>query len=190
MGRALVGRFSDGEVRIEIHENVRGMEVYVIQSTCPPANENLIELLVLIDALKRASAKRVNVVIPYYGYGRQDQKEKPRVSITARMVADLLTVAGASRLITVDLHASQIQGFLKIPVEDLDGLGVMVEYLKESLRGGRNRRGPRCRRSGKGAGICESTAGGPRDHGLPECGQRAVFLDRGQGGGPPRDYIG
>ncbi|MEN6483440.1 MAG: ribose-phosphate pyrophosphokinase [Syntrophobacteraceae bacterium] len=135
IGGALVGRFSDGEVRVEIHDNVRGMDVYVIQSTCPPANENLVELLVLIDALKRASASRINVIVPYYGYGRQDQKDKPRVSITAKVVADMLSVAGASRLISIDMHASQIQGFFKISVEDLDGMTVLVDYVKKSLRG-------------------------------------------------------
>lgn len=134
-GQALVGRFSDGEVRVEISQNVRGLDVYVIQSLCPPVNENLIELLVMIDALKRASARRINVVIPYYGYGRQDQKDKPRVSITAKVVADLLTVSGLHRLITIDLHANQIQGFFNVPVDHLYGTEVLLEDAKKSLRG-------------------------------------------------------
>jgi ribose-phosphate pyrophosphokinase len=134
--KALVGRFSDGEVRVEIGENVRGMDVYVIQSTCPPVNENLVEFLVMIDALKRASARRINTVIPYYGYGRQDQKEKPRVSVASKMVADLLTVAGADRVITIDLHADQIEGFFKIPVDHLMGTHVLLDDLKTRLQGG------------------------------------------------------
>ncbi len=134
-GQALVKRFSDGEVRVEIQENLRGMDVYVIQSTCPPVNENLVELLVMIDAVKRASARRINAVIPYYGYGRQDQKDKPRVSIAAKVVADLLTVAGANRIISVNLHADQIQGFFNIPVDHLLGTEVLVEDLRRKLKG-------------------------------------------------------
>ena len=134
-GQALVGRFSDGEVRVEISQNVRGLDVYVVQSLCPPVNENLIELLVIIDALKRASARRINAVIPYYGYGRQDQKDKPRVSITAKVVADLLTVSGLDRLISIDLHANQIQGFFNVPVDHLYGTEVLLEDAKKTLRG-------------------------------------------------------
>jgi ribose-phosphate pyrophosphokinase len=134
-GKSLVGRFSDGEIRVEIHENVRGKDTYILQSTCPPVNENLMELLVLIDALKRASARRVNAVIPYYGYGRQDQKDKPRVAIGAKMVADLLAVAGADRVITMELHADQIQGFFKIPVDNLQGTAIFAAELKPLLRG-------------------------------------------------------
>jgi len=136
LGQVLVGRFSDGEVRVEIGQNVRGFDVYVIQSLCPPVNENLIELLVMVDALKRASARQINAVIPYYGYGRQDQKDKPRVPIAAKVVADLLTAAGLDRLITMDLHADQIQGFFKIPVDHLYGTGVLVEQARKRLRGG------------------------------------------------------
>jgi ribose-phosphate pyrophosphokinase len=131
----LVGRFSDGEVRVEIHENVRGMDVFVLQSTCPPVNENLMELLVMIDALKRASARRINAVTPYYGYGRQDEKEKPRVPITAKMVADLLTVAGANRLLPIDLHADQIEGFFKIPVDHIPGTEILLQDAEKDLRG-------------------------------------------------------
>lgn len=134
-GQALAGRFSDGEVRVEIFENVRGMNAFALQSTCPPVNENLMELLVLIDALKRASAKSINAVLPYYGYGRQDLKDKPRVALSARMVADLVTVAGASRLISIDLHSDQIQGFFTIPVDHLSGTEVFLADLKQGLRG-------------------------------------------------------
>jgi ribose-phosphate pyrophosphokinase len=133
--QSVVGRFSDGEVRVEIAENVRGMDVYVLQSTCPPVNENLVECLVMIDALKRASARRINAVIPYYGYGRQDQKDKPRVSVVSKMVADLLTIAGADRIITIELHADQIQGFFNIPVDNLLGTEVLLNDLRENLRG-------------------------------------------------------
>jgi ribose-phosphate pyrophosphokinase len=133
--QALVKRFSDGEVRVEIQENLRGMDVYVIQSTCPPVNENLVELLVIIDAVKRASARRINAVIPYYGYGRQDEKDKPRVPIAAKVVADLLTVAGANRIMSVNLHADQIQGFFNIPVDHLLGTDVFVEDLTGRLKG-------------------------------------------------------
>ena len=134
-GKALITRFSDGEVRVELGENVRGKDTYVLQSTCPPVNENLMELLVIIDALKRASARRINAIIPYYGYGRQDQKEKPRVPLSARVVADLLSVAGADRVITIDLHADQIQGFFDIPVDHLFGTIVLSDALKEKIRG-------------------------------------------------------
>jgi ribose-phosphate pyrophosphokinase len=134
-GQALVGRFSDGEVRVEISQNVRGLDAYVIQSLCPPVNENLIELLVILDALKRASARRINAVVPYYGYGRQDQKDKPRVAIAAKVVADLLTVSGLNRLITIDLHANQIQGFFNVPVDHLYGTEVLLEDARKNLRG-------------------------------------------------------
>ncbi len=135
LGKAFVGRFSDGEVRLEIHENVRGLDVFAIQSTCPPVDENLIELLVMIDALKRASAKRINVVIPYYGYGRQDQKVKPRVSISSKVVADLLAIAGSHRVITIEFHADQIQGFFNIPVDHLYGMQALLDDMKGNLRG-------------------------------------------------------
>ncbi len=136
VSQALVGRFSDGEIRVEIHENVRGMDVFVFQSISPPVNDNLLELLVMVDALKRASANRINAVVPYYGYGRQDQKEKPRVPITAKVVADLLTAAGAHRLVTIDLHSAQIQGFFSIPVDNLSATEVLLEDLKLRLQGG------------------------------------------------------
>lgn len=135
LGKALVSQFQDGEVRIEISENVRGTDAYVIQSTSPPVNDNLVELLVMIDALKRASVRRVTAVIPYYGYGRRSQKEKPRVPISAKVVADLLTVAGAGHVVGVDLHADQIEGFFDIPVDHLAGTEVLFEDLRARLRG-------------------------------------------------------
>ncbi len=131
LGDALVGRFSDGEIRVKINENVRGKDVFVIQPTCPPANDNLMELLIMIDALKRASAKRITAVMPYYGYARQDRKDQPRVPITAKLVANLLTTAGADRVLTMDLHAGQIQGFFDIPVDNLYAINVFISFLKE-----------------------------------------------------------
>lgn len=128
LGDALVSRFSEGEVRLKINENVRGKDVFVIQPTCPPPNENIMELLIMIDALKRASAGRITAVLPYYGYARQDRKDQPRVPISAKLIADLISVAGASRLLTVDLHAGQIQGFFNIPVDHLLAINVLVEY--------------------------------------------------------------
>lgn len=133
LSSALVKRFSDGEIWIEIGENVRGRDVFVIQSTCSPANENIIELLIMIDALKRASAGRITAVIPYYGYARQDRKSAPRTPISAKLIADLLTVAGADRILTVDLHAGQIQGFFNIPVDNLYALPVLLGYVRENL---------------------------------------------------------
>jgi ribose-phosphate pyrophosphokinase len=130
VGQSSVRRFSDGEVYLQILENVRGADVFVVQPTCQPADANLVELLLLIDALKRASAQRITAVIPYYGYARQDRKDKPRVPISAKLVADLLTTAGASRALTMDLHAPQIQGFFDIPVDHLFASPVMVNYFR------------------------------------------------------------
>src|SRR5712692_3188094 len=124
-----VTRFSDGEVFVQINENVRGADVFLIQPTCPPVNDNLMELLVMIDALKRASAGRITAVLPYYGYGRQDRKAQPRVPITAKLVADLLTSAGVDRVLALDLHAGQIQGFFNIPVDHLFATPVIIDYL-------------------------------------------------------------
>ena len=128
---ALVTRFSEGEIRVKINENVRGKDVFVIQPTCPPSNDNLMELLIMIDALKRSSAQRITAVMPYFGYARQDRKDQPRVPITAKLVADLLTVAGANRVLTMDLHAGQIQGFFNIPVDHLFAVGVFIDYFSE-----------------------------------------------------------
>ena len=125
-------RFSDGEMFVEIGENVRGADVFIIQSTCPPANENLMEMLIMIDAFKRASAKSICAVIPYYGYARQDRKVSPRTPITSKLVADLLTSAGADRVLSVDLHAGQIQGFFDVPYDHLFAKPVMLEHMKRS----------------------------------------------------------
>jgi ribose-phosphate pyrophosphokinase len=132
LGGDKVKRFSDGEIQIEIDENVRLKDVFVIQSTCSPVNENLVELLLMIDALKRASAARITAVIPYYGYARQDKKVAPRVPISAKLVADMLTVAGANRIITMDLHSGQIQGFFDIPVDNLFAAAVLIDFIKEN----------------------------------------------------------
>ncbi|MBL7684441.1 MAG: ribose-phosphate pyrophosphokinase [Deltaproteobacteria bacterium] len=133
LGNAQVKRFSDGEVWVEVNQNVRGMDVYIIQPTCAPANENLMELLIMIDAMRRASADRITAVIPYYGYGRQDRKVQPRTPITAKLVADLLTAAGANRILSMDLHAGQIQGFFNIPFDHLFALPVMLDYVRENF---------------------------------------------------------
>ncbi|MCC6026325.1 MAG: ribose-phosphate pyrophosphokinase [Caldimicrobium sp.] len=130
-----ITRFSDGEIFVEIKENVRGADVFIIQPTCPPVNENLVELLIMIDAARRASARRITAVIPYYGYARQDRKTAPRTPITAKLVANVIVVAGARRVLTMDLHAGQIQGFFDIPVDHLYAMPVFLEYLKDKFRG-------------------------------------------------------
>jgi len=135
LGAARVRTFSDGEIMIEITENVRGRDVYVIQSTCAPTNNNLMELLIMTDALKRASAATITAVIPYYGYARQDRKAAPRTPITAKLVADLITTAGVDRVVTIDLHAGQIQGFFNIPVDNLYAAPVILDYLKNRFKG-------------------------------------------------------
>lgn len=129
LGKANVKKFSDGEIQVEIEENVRGMDVFVVQSTCTPVNVYLMELLIMMDAMKRASAERVTAVMPYYGYARQDRKVAPRAPITAKLIADLITTAGASRVLTIDLHAGQIQGFFNIPVDHLYSAPVMIEFI-------------------------------------------------------------
>jgi len=131
LGDATVDNFSDGEIMVQINENVRGNDVFVVQSTCMPVNTSLMELLIMIDALKRTSAGRITAVMPYYGYARQDRKAAPRVPISARMVADLLTAVGIGRLLTIDLHAGQIQGFFNIPVDHLYATPVLAEYVKK-----------------------------------------------------------
>jgi len=130
-----ITRFSDGEIFVEIKENVRGADVFIIQPTCPPVNENLVELLIMVDAARRASARRITAVIPYYGYARQDRKTAPRTPITAKLVANVIVVAGARRVLTMDLHAGQIQGFFDIPVDHLYAMPVFLEYLKDKFRG-------------------------------------------------------
>lgn len=137
LGRMTVRRFSDGEVFVEIHENIRGRDVFIVQPTCPPVNENLMELLVIMDAAKRASADRITAVIPYFGYARQDRKVLPRTPISSKLVADLLQAAGADRILTVDLHAGQIQGFFDIPVDHLYAKPVMLKALQEFHEAGK-----------------------------------------------------
>lgn len=129
MGKVEISQFSDGEIKVQLQESVRGCEVFVIQSTSYPVNDHLMEMLVMVDALKRASAKSINLVIPYYGYARQDRKARSRDPITAKLVADLITAAGANRVITLDLHATQIQGFFNIPVDNLHGVPIIAQYL-------------------------------------------------------------
>ena len=131
LGQAEVSQFSDGEIFVQIYENVRGADVFLVQPTCPPVNQTLMELLVILDALQRASAHRITAVLPYYGYGRQDRKVQPRVPISAKLVADLITVAGAHRLLTMDLHAGQIQGFFNIPVDHLFAAPVLLRYFQD-----------------------------------------------------------
>lgn len=131
VGDATVSTFSDGEIMVQINENVRGADVFVVQSTCMPVNTNIMELLIMIDALKRASAGRITAVVPYYGYARQDRKAAPRVPISARLVADLLSAVGINRMLTIDLHAGQIQGFFNIPVDHLYAAPVLAEYVKK-----------------------------------------------------------
>ncbi len=131
LGSCQVKRFSEGEISVKIDDNVRGKDVFVIQPTCPPANEHLMELLIMLDALRRASARRITAVIPYYGYARQDRKDQPRVPITAKLVANLITTAGADRVLTMDLHAGQIQGFFDIPLDHLYAINVFEQHLRE-----------------------------------------------------------
>jgi ribose-phosphate pyrophosphokinase len=134
LGGAKVKTFSDGEIQIEINENVRLKDVFVVQSTCSPVNDNLVELLLMIDAFNRSSARKITAVIPYFGYARQDKKVAPRVPISAKLVADMITVAGADRVITLDLHAGQIQGFFNIPVDNLFAAPVLIEYIRINFR--------------------------------------------------------
>lgn len=133
LGKATVSAFADGEILVRIEENVRGMDVFIMQSCCNPVNKNIMELLILIDALKRASSQRITAVIPYYGYARQDRKDQPRVPITAKLVADLITAAGADRVLTMDLHAGQIQGFFNIPVDHLYSTPIMLEHINKKM---------------------------------------------------------
>lgn len=135
LGAAEVRRFSDGEINVKITDNVRGGDVFVLQSTCTPVNDSLMELLLMLDAFRRASAKRVTAVIPYFGYARQDRKVDPRVPISAKLVADLITTSGASRVLTTDLHAGQIQGFFNIPVDNLFATRVLLKYVRERIPG-------------------------------------------------------
>ncbi|RJQ44417.1 MAG: ribose-phosphate pyrophosphokinase [Nitrospiraceae bacterium] len=136
VGEAMVSTFSDGEIMVQVNENVRGADVFVVQSTCMPVNNNIMELLLMIDALRRASAGRITAVVPYYGYARQDRKAQPRVPISARLVADLLSATGVNRVLTIDLHAGQIQGFFDIPVDHLYSAPVLAEYVRKQYLNG------------------------------------------------------
>jgi ribose-phosphate pyrophosphokinase len=136
LGGAKVTKFSDGEIQIEINENVRLKDIYIMQSTCSPVNDNLVELLLMIDAFKRSSAKKITAVIPYFGYSRQDKKVAPRVPISAKLVSDMITLAGANRIITMDLHAGQIQGFFNIPVDNLFAAPVLIDHIRKHFRDG------------------------------------------------------
>ena len=129
IGQAEVSRFSDGEIFVQIDENIRGADIFIVQPTCPPVNDSLVELLIMLDAFKRASAQRITAVLPYYGYARQDRKVQSRMPISAKLVADLITAAGANRLLALDLHAGQIQGFFNIPVDHLFAAPVMIDYV-------------------------------------------------------------
>ncbi|HOO46005.1 MAG TPA: ribose-phosphate pyrophosphokinase [Deltaproteobacteria bacterium] len=131
IGSGEVKKFSDGETSVDIHQSIRGKDIFIVQSTCSPTNEHLMELLIMLDAMKRASAKRITAVIPYFGYARQDRKASPRTPITAKLVANLLAVSGADRVLTMDLHAGQIQGFFDIPVDNLYSKPVVLKYIKE-----------------------------------------------------------
>ena len=134
LGDAQIKRFSDGEIQIEVRENVRGKDVFILQSTCAPVNDHLVELLLMIDAFKRSSAQRITAVMPYYGYARQDKKVAPRVPISAKLVADLIEKAGANRVITMDLHAGQIQGFFSVPVDNLFAAPVLLQHIKDNFK--------------------------------------------------------
>ncbi|HOW59667.1 MAG TPA: ribose-phosphate pyrophosphokinase [Candidatus Omnitrophota bacterium] len=131
LGNVLLGRFPEGEIQVQIRDNIRGKDVFIVQSTCTPPNENIMELLILIDAARRASAKRITAVLPFFGYARQDRKDRPRVPITAKLVANLIVSAGANRVLTMDLHAGQIQGFFDIPVDHLYSINVLGDYLEK-----------------------------------------------------------
>lgn len=171
LGDAVVREFLDGEIMVEIAENIRGADTFVIQPTCTPGNKNLMELLILMDALKRASALRVTAVIPYFGYARQDRKVTPRAPISAKLIADLITVAGANRVLSMDLHAGQIQGFFNIPVDNLFAAPVLLSYLKDLLlddvvvvspdAGGVERARAFAKRLGAGLAIIDKRRTGP-----------------------------
>ncbi|OGX18442.1 MAG: phosphoribosylpyrophosphate synthetase [Omnitrophica WOR_2 bacterium RBG_13_44_8b] len=134
LGDIRISRFSDGEIWVKVEENVRGKDVFIVQPTCPPVNENLMELLIILDALRRASAQRITAVIPYFGYARQDRKDQPRVPITAKLAANILDSAGANRILALDLHAGQIQGFFDIPLDHLYAINVFSDYFKKTVR--------------------------------------------------------
>lgn len=192
LGKAQVSTFSDGETRVEITENVRGMDVFIIQPTCPPVNSNTMELLIMMDAMKRASADRITAVIPYYGYARQDRKVAPRAPISAKLVADLITVAGANRVLSIDLHAGQIQGFFNIPVDNLFATPVLLSYIKKNFMdntvivspdtGGVERARAFGKRMGASLAIIDKRREGPNTSQVMNIignvkGMRAILLD-------------
>lgn len=192
LGKANVATFSDGETRVEINENVRGMDVFIVQSTCPPVNDHIMELLILIDAMKRASADRVTAVIPYYGYARQDRKVAPRAPISAKLVADLITTAGANRVMSMDLHAGQIQGFFNIPVDNLFATPIILKYLHKNFSenlvivspdtGGAERARAFARRLNAALAIIDKRRDGPNESQVMNIignvqGKRVIILD-------------
>jgi ribose-phosphate pyrophosphokinase len=192
LGKAHVSTFSDGETRVEIDENVRGMDVFIIQSTCPPVNLTCMELLIMIDAMKRASADRITAVIPYYGYARQDRKVAPRAPISAKLLADLITTAGASRVLSMDLHAGQIQGFFNIPVDNLFATPILLDYFKERYTentvvvspdtGGVERARAFAKRLGASLAIIDKRRDGPNEAQVMNIignveGKRVIILD-------------
>ncbi len=192
LGKANVTTFSDGETRVEIDENVRGMDVFIIQSTCSPVNVTLMELLIMIDAMKRASAGRITAVVPYYGYARQDRKVAPRAPISAKLVADLITTAGAQRLLSMDLHAGQIQGFFNIPVDNLFATPVLIDYMKRNYQentivvspdtGGVERARAFGKRMGASLAIIDKRREGPNEAQVMNIignvqGKRVIILD-------------
>lgn len=192
LGKANVTTFSDGETRVEIDENVRGMDVFIIQSTCSPVNVTLMELLIMIDAMKRASAGRITAVVPYYGYARQDRKVAPRAPISAKLVADLITTAGAQRLLSLDLHAGQIQGFFNIPVDNLFATPILIDYMKRNYQdntivvspdtGGVERARAFGKRMGASLAIIDKRREGPNEAQVMNIigsvqGKRVIILD-------------
>ncbi len=192
LGRASVRTFSDGETFVEIGENVRGTDVFIIQPTCPPVNHNLMELLIMADALRRASARRITAVVPYYGYARQDRKAAPRVPITAKLVADIITVSGIRRVLAMDLHAGQIQGFFSIPVDHLFAAPVLIKYLSGHMNndvvmvspdaGGVERTRAFAKRLGAGLAIIDKRRDKPNESQVMHIigdvkGKRAIILD-------------
>jgi ribose-phosphate pyrophosphokinase len=192
LGGAKVGIFSDGEIQIEIHDNVRTKDVFIVQSTCSPVNDNLMELLLMIDAMKRASARHITVVLPYYGYARQDKKVAPRVPISAKLVADMIKLAGANRIITVDLHAGQIQGFFDIPVDNLFAAPVLLDYIRYNFNndvimvspdaGGVERARAFAKRLGAGLAIVDKRRSAPNEAKAMAVigdveGKKAVIMD-------------
>ena len=190
LAEAMVGRFSDGEVRVEIQANVRGRDVFLVQSTCAPANDSLMELLIMAEACRRSSAGRVTAVLPYFGYARQDRKVEPRAPITAKLVASLIQTAGIDRVLTMDLHAGQIQGFFDVPVDNLYAQPILFQYLKEQLltenpretvivspdAGGVERARSYASRLGAGLAIIDKRRSGPMR--LPSCTSSATSRTR------------